>query len=580
MPRKSHSATKLRSKILLASILLGLILVQLRLFYWQIIKGHNLRIQAQNQIIEQKVVTGERGRIFTAGGHLLVGNKNVFDLFVNKKELEIEQTDLVKALSQMLANNQNPEQEPSQSQLDASKRKLLAKLESKANWIKLATNLEPETKDLIVENDITGIYFQNNTIRYYPEASMAAHLTGFVGKNAEGQNTGYFGIEGALEHELGGDRKKLSLRQDALGHKMADQKLNFSNLDGRDVTLTINRDIQHLANRHLKQGLEQYQAKSGEVIVMDPQSGQLLALATWPHYDPAHYPQYETKQFKNPALANIYEPGSIFKTITVSAGIDSGVIRPDTVCSKCSGPRKIGDYTIKTWNDQYHPNITVSDALAKSDNVAMIFVAEQLGIDRFKNYVQKFGIGQKIDIDLQEDTQTPFPSKWGRVELATTSFGQGISANSLQMVRAVGAIANRGIMTRPTIVKQVFDPQTNETISHHSNQTKRIISSETAETVTKMMVKAAQKGEAQWIGKKYSVAGKTGTSQISSPDGGYKEDATIATFIGFAPPEDPKFLMLVKLVEPQTSPWAAETAVPLWFDIAEELFLITGIQQK
>ncbi len=580
MTRKSNSATNLRSKILFSSIILGLVLVQLKLFYWQIIKGRSLEIQAQDQTIEQKTVQGERGRIFSAKGHLLVGNKDVYDLFVNKKELEIEQADLITKLSQLLVKSSEPKPDSNQEQIEAKKQELLSKLDTKSSWIKLEPQLSLHTKNQIVDKDITGLYFENNTTRYYPEASMAAHITGFVGMNTEGLKTGYFGVEGALEHELSGDRKQFSFRQDALGLKMADQKLNFNNLDGRDVTLTINRDIQHLANNHLQKAIKDYQAKSGEVVVMDPQSGQLLALATWPHYSPENYTDYGTKQYKNPALTNVYEPGSIFKTLTVSAGIDAGVVSPSTQCPKCNGPRKIGDYTIRTWNDQYHPNITVSDALAKSDNVAMIYVAEQLGIDQFKEYLKKFGIGQKIDIDLQEDTDTPFPNKWGPVELATTSFGQGISTNSLQMVRAIGAIANQGLMMRPTVIKQVFDPQTNETITYEPDQIRRVISQETANKVTKMMVKSAQKGEAQWIGKKYSVAGKTGTSQIPSPKGGYKEEATIASFIGFAPPEDPKFVMLVKLVEPQTSPWAAETAAPLWFDIAEELFLITGVQEK
>ncbi|MEA2056254.1 MAG: penicillin-binding protein 2 [Patescibacteria group bacterium] len=579
MTRSETSITQSRSKILFFLILLGLVAIQARLFYWQIIKGQSLRIQAKNQIIENKKIIGERGRIFAADGHLLVGNKNVFDLFINKKELEIDELDLLNQLAEILSK-QELEGEEAEEVSEQVIQNLVDRLDSESNWIKLASALEPNVKEEITNLDLTGLYLENNSVRYYPEASMAAHLTGFVGKDTQGEPTGYFGIEGALEHELGGNERKISFLHDALGQKMADQELSFSNLDGRDITLTISRQIQHLANTHLQKGIEKYQAKSGEIVIMNPENGNLLALATWPHYSPENYGQYHTELYKNPSLANLFEPGSTFKTLTVSAGIDAGVITPETECSNCSGPRVIGGYTIRTWNDVYHPNITVSDALAKSDNIAMIFIAEAMGANTFKKYLKDFGIGQKIDIDLQEDTDTPFPDRWGPVELATTSFGQGISTNSLQMVRAVSAIANQGTLMRPTIIKKVFDPQTNETIGYQPQKIKQVISEDSARTVIAMMVKAAQKGEAQWIGKKYNVAGKTGTSQVPSPEGGYKEDATIASFIGFAPPEDPKFVMLVKLTEPQSSPWAAETAAPLWFDLAEKLFLFEGIQER
>jgi cell division protein FtsI/penicillin-binding protein 2 len=217
------------------------------------------------------------------------------------------------------------------------------------------------------------------------------------------------------------------------------------------------------------------------------------------------------------------------------------------------------------------------DALAKSDNVAMIYAAETMGAETFTSYLKKFGIGERIHIDLQDDTTTPFPSKWGEVELATASFGQGISTNSLQMVRAVGAIANQGILVRPKIIYSVTDHQTGQEIVTPPKEERQVVSAETARTVTEMMVNAARSGEAQWVfSDTHTIAGKTGTSQIPIP-GGYKEDATIASFIGFAPIDNPQFVMLVKLVEPQSSPWAAETAAPLWYQIASRLFLLLNI---
>jgi cell division protein FtsI/penicillin-binding protein 2 len=305
---------------------------------------------------------------------------------------------------------------------------------------------------------------------------------------------------------------------------------------------------------------------------MDPKSGQILALATWPHYDPLQYSNFNLEDFKNPALTNLYEPGSTFKTITVSAGIDSGAITPETICTKCNGPRKISGYTIKTWNEEYHPNIDMKEALRKSDNIAMIFAAEKIGADRFLDYLHKFGFGEPLDIDLQEDTKTPLPDHLGPVELATVSFGQGISANSLQIVRAVAAIANQGVMMKPYLVKKVHDPLTNETIQYEPQIMRRVISAKTAAQVTEMMVYAAP-DRPNWIDQNYTVAGKTGTAQIASQTGGYREEGTIASYIGFAPAENPKFVMLVKLVEPKLSQWGATTAVPIWYEVADKIIL-------
>jgi cell division protein FtsI/penicillin-binding protein 2 len=208
----------------------------------------------------------------------------------------------------------------------------------------------------------------------------------------------------------------------------------------------------------------------------------------------------------------------------------------------------------------------------------MIFVAELLGQEKFSEYLKKFGIGQNLALDLQDDSSTYFPKKIGPVELATISFGQGISTNSLQLMRAVNTIANKGILLEPKIIEKVYDHQLQEEIQVDRQIGERVISAETAALVTEMMVSAAEHGEAQWIAsKRYKVAAKTGTSQVADPAGGYKSDETIASFIGFAPATDPQFTMLVKLENPKSSPWAAETAAPLWYKTADKLMILFDI---
>jgi cell division protein FtsI/penicillin-binding protein 2 len=301
-------------------------------------------------------------------------------------------------------------------------------------------------------------------------------------------------------------------------------------------------------------------------------------LATWPNYQQWQYFKYPAEILKNPSLTRLYEPGSTFKVLTVASAIDAGLINPETICTKCAGPRQFGSYTIRTWNDQYHPNINITEALEKSDNIAMIFVAELLGQEKFSEYLKKFGIGQKFDLDLQDDSSTYFPKKIGPVELATISFGQGINTNSLQLIQAINVIANKGLKLETKILEKVYDHQLDQEIDISLESGERVVSQETAELVTKMMVSAAAHGEAQWIAsKRYTVAAKTGTSQVPDPQGGYKSDETIASFIGFAPADHAKFTMLVKLENPKSSPWAAETAAPLWYKTADKLMLLFNI---
>ena len=471
-----------------------------------------------------------------------------------------------------------PEAELAENLLTDNQQYLAERLDLDSNWIRLSSRLDRDLRNRIEQLEIPGIYFEEYQTRFYPEASMAAHVTGFVGKNDQGQDTGYFGVEGALDKELEKRVRRNRFLTDALGNLLGgESSLETQSLDGRDVVLTIRRDIQYLLEQELENAVERYGASSGEIIVMNTKTGSLLGLAAWPKYDQVSYWDYGAELYKNPSLANLYEPGSTFKTLTVAAGIDADAVEPETECPNCDGPRRIDKYTIRTWNDEYQADINIRDALAQSNNVAMIFVAESLGVEKFTEYLRNFGIGEAIHLDLQDDIETPFPEKWGPVELATTSFGQGISTNSLQMVRAVGAIANQGVMMRPKIIQEVIDHQTGKTITISPQEERRVISSETATTVTEMMVNAAQHGEAQWIfSDTHTIAGKTGTSQIPIP-GGYKEDATIASFIGFAPANDPEFIMLVKLVETTSSPWAAETAAPLWYRVAEKLFLLLNI---
>lgn len=569
-----------RSRIFLWIIVGIFLVVLLRLFYWQIVQGSTLQAEAEEQYTRSSTKSGSRGFIYTADGAALVTNKMVYRAFAQPQTLTQDPSQVTHLITPLILKDFEPYKDASSEAekqvISANLEKdILEKLSNKnSKWVSLVSLVPESVKDEITNLNIHGLGFDAYEVRDYPEASMAAQLTGFVGKNDQGEDTGYFGIEGGLDQELKGRSLKTTVLTDALGQQLtAEQGNKNGNLNGRDVTLTIRRDLQNMVEAKLRKGMEKYGAQSGEIIVMDPNTGKILAMAASPTFSQSSFYKENASLYQNPSLSSLYEPGSTFKLLTVAAGLEEKLITPDTQCDECSGPRVYGKYTIRTWNDVYHPNTTMTEALANSDNTAMIFIAEKLGAERFQRYLHQFGIGEALHIDLQGDQDTPFPQQWGAVELATRSFGQGITVTTLQLLRAVAAIANDGVMMRPQIVSSVTDPSTGQSIQTESIQERKVVSKETADTLTQMMVVAAEHGEAQWTASPHHhVAGKTGTAQVVQA-GGYNENETIASFVGFAPPENPKFVMVVKLVNPTSSIWAAETAAPLWYSVANDLFL-------
>lgn len=566
----------------LVTVVFGIVLLAIiiRLGYWQIIRSPSLRAEAQTQYERLVINRGRRGAIKTVDGYTLVSSEQQYRLYFQPNRLDVSASELSMKLSKLLLPvyartfNATESATSTLTQLDELIR-LKASKESK--WVSVLIGLHEEERQAVASLKLTGVGTEPYFAREYPEGSLASEVVGFVGKNDQGSDVGYFGIEGVLDRELSGQFSRQLLPTILPGLSLPNSLINTSPQDGRQISLTIRRDIQYLAESELQAGIERYQAKSGEVIIMEPSTGKILAMASSPSYDPAHFSEFDTALYKNPSVTAGYEPGSTLKTLTVAAGIDAGVISSDTQCPNCDGPRKIAGYTLKTWNNEYHPGITMTDALAKSDNVAMIYVADQLGAEKLRSYLQAFGLGNRTGIELQEDTSPPFPGKWGPVELATISFGQGISTTTLQVLKAINAIANQGKVMRPMLVDRVVDPVSNEVLITEPIVESQAITSESARKVTQMMVNAAQHGEAQWtVSADHWVAAKTGTSQVPV-EGGYAEDRTIASFVGFAPPDNPKFIMIVKLVEPQTSPWAAETAAPLWYKIASKLFLLLSL---
>jgi cell division protein FtsI/penicillin-binding protein 2 len=542
-----------------------------RLFYWQGIAAYDLRDIARRQYERQTVSSSERGEVYSADGFPLVLNTRVYSLVARPHLLKNSPAFVGSAIYSLL---------PAHIATGSSVQSLTARFSDPTKkWVPVLSGLSEQEKTLLENLKEPSVTFEEGMQRYYPEASMSAHVLGFVGKDSDGNPQGYFGIEGKYDLELKGRQIKSVQETDAVGHPIGWSTGSPGEDDGngRDVSLTIRRDIQFLASQWLKEGVEKYGAKSGDVLIMEPSTGKVIAMASYPTYDPTQYSKVDPSLLKNPAVADGYEPGSTFKVLTVASGIDSGVISPDTQCDACAGPVTIGSYTIKTWNNEYHAGTTIQEGLTHSDNTAMVFVGRKVGQDRFLEYIEKFGIGTKTGIDLQDESTPKLRPKkdWREIDTATATFGQGIALTPVQMLNIVNVIANGGKLYRPYVVEKVLSED--EEFITKPQEVRRVISEESAKIVARMMQTSASQGDARWtLPKQFPIAGKTGTAQIPV-SGHYDESRTIASFVGFAPMENPKFSMLVRLVEPSSSQWGSETAAPLWFSIAKDLFVKYGI---
>ena len=350
-------------------------------------------------------------------------------------------------------------------------------------------------------------------------------------------------------------------------------------VDGHDLVLSINRSIQFFACQKLKESAEQYGADGGTVVVMEPNSGAILAMCSIPDYDPNFYNKIEdVSNYNNPAIFEAYEPGSIFKAFTMAAGIDREKVKPSTTYED-KGWIQIEGWPKPIKNSDYethggHGVVDMVTVLAESLNTGSIFVMEKTGAEVFADYVKKFGFGEKIGIELETEGITNIKNlnrkRIRPVEAATASFGQGITATPLQIIAAFGAIANGGILMKPYLVDRIVAPDGSEekTAPH---QLQRVIQEKTAFLVSGMMVNVIDSGHARLAGVDgYYVAGKTGTAQVADMEkGGYSETRTNHTFVGFAPVEDPAFVMLTKLDNPKNVKYAASSAAPLFGEIAE-----------
>ncbi|HSX39899.1 MAG TPA: penicillin-binding protein 2 [Candidatus Saccharimonadales bacterium] len=558
-----------------------------KLFIIQVLDHQQYKALADEQYWNFQQIPAKRGNILSSDGFLLASTQTYYLMYAEPKTIT-NPNKVSDDLASKLADLHPIQNKTKDEAYVFYKNKIMAALDTNLMWVILEHSISPIEKDQLTALKIAGIGFQDEPVRYYPEGTLLSHVLGYVAGDENGTKRGYFGIEGYLDGDLQGHPGRILQEQDALGNPiLIGGHKTTEAINGRNIVLTIDRSVQYLIEKQLKTAVDKYDALAGTVIVMNPQTGDVIAMANYPTYDPSDFSDFSDPQQStdsevrkkveriDSAVSETYEPGSVIKPLTISAAVENKIVTPETTYHD-DGPVKYSDYYIDNWDHKHWGELNIIQLLQKSNNIGAAWVGTQVGPQRLSDYFRKFGLGEKTGIELEgEDTGViRDPKTWTDIDTATASFGQGISATPLQVLNAFNVFANDGKLMKPRIVSKIVDE--GKEIDIPVKEVRQVITEQTNKTMVDLLVQAVNGGESKYFNlKDYIIAGKTGTAQIPV-NGQYDPDKTNATFVGFLPGND-KFSMIVRLNTPRASIFAAETAVPLWMTIADELTKYYGI---
>lgn len=542
-----------RSKILLLALLISFGLITARLFYWQIIKGPELKEKALNQTYKLEKTLPQRGKIYTSDNYPIALNQTFYQISIYKPNLKDDLAGVINKIDQNIPEFKQNNQD------------IIANFISSQNqkWITFPNLINEDQKNNL---NIPGLEFQKLEKRLYPEGQLSKNIIGNIGKNYNGDSVGYGGLEAYYDKQLKGKTGFLWSSQDATGKTILTKKSWVSEaIDGRNLHTTINRSVQYTLEQKLQDGIDTFSADSGSITVIDSKTGALLAMASMVATSSA-----TPSAVRNSAISDLFEPGSIFKPIVMSMALDKKAVDMNYVCTGCGAPRQIGKYTIGNWDNELHPNSSLFDIIRNSDNIGMSYIISKLGKNNFLDYYHKIGLSQKTGIDLQGEAKPILKEDWPEIDLATASFGQGIVVTQINMVQAFNVIANDGILVKPHVLN--YFEENNKIIKSKTKPETRIFSAETTKNMKTILKAAVENGVvSQFKPKEMEVCAKSGTAQVAVK-GGYTDASTIASYIGFSPCNNPKFTMIVTINNPRTSPWGSSTAAPIWYSLASEIY--------
>lgn len=542
----------------------------------------------QGQLFSRTLHTSyvPRGQIYDRYGRLLAGNTMAYELGVDVAWVSSPET-VAFALSKVLMGH--PEYNYAEFYDDLLDAILDARGAGKS-YQPLADFVTPQEltqlqdwavryEDSPIKDEkgiapsLSGVVYTQRTMRTYPEESLAGNILGFVNHDGEGQ----FGIERQFNELLAGEPQLVWMTLDPyLVTDVPEQD------EGADLILSIDRDLQAVTENILDEALKDTGAEGGTILVMDPNTGEMLAMAVTPRMDLNKFYTYAdiftgTTPYDR-AVSMDYEPGSVFKVLTMASALDSGAVKPGTMFTD-TGSITIGGITIHNWDWGAWGPQSMQGCMQHSLNVCLTWVAMQMGANTFYDYLQEFGLGVRTGVDLAYETtgrlKLPGDGDWYEADLGTNSFGQGVTVTPLQMITAIGSVANQGEMMAPHVVRSIIQN------GHQYSPVPQVLSTpirpKTARQLTEMLAASLEGESSDALVTGYRVAGKTGTAEIAVPGVGYSSNLTNASFVGWGPLEDPKFIVYVWLEKPQTSPWGSVVASPVFREVVEQLVILMDI---
>ncbi|MGA2316918.1 MAG: penicillin-binding transpeptidase domain-containing protein [Thermodesulfobacteriota bacterium] len=554
MKRKSINWFKVRIIFLSCLLFFCFVLILGRMFQLQVLKKEQLyKLAAQQQNVQIPLVP-KRGTVYDTKGNELAVSIEVDSVYADaRKVVDVEKT--ANELASIL-------------QIDRKELKQRLKNHRPFEWVQ--RKISSKEAERIKALQLPGLSFLKENRRFYPNSKLAAHLIGFVGLDSKGLE----GVEFQYDALLNGENHVWTAARDALGREIAMGNVPFEKEDHyRNIVLTIDKPIQHITETELDRGVEKWGAKGGMAIAMDPLTGKILAMASYPTFNPNQFIQYRSKSWRNEAVSDVFEPGSLFKVFLAAAALEEQAVRPSDSFFCENGSYTVYDRTIH--DHSKHGWLTFQQIIKFSSNIGASKVGEKMGRERFYRYISAFGFGEKTRINLPGEGKgiVHHPRYWPPVALDTISFGQGISVTGIQLVTALSAIANGGFLMKPYVVEKIMDEKGEVVQSFQPEIVRKIISEETAKKVTALLKATTEKGGTGEgaVPAGYEVAGKTGTAQkVDSLLGGYSEDRYTSGFMGFAPAEEPKLVLLVVIDEPQGNNYGGVVAAPIFKAIMEK----------
>ena len=544
---------RLRISLVGVLYLAGMAVILGRAAYLQVICGTTLAQKASGQYAKTIHTVGKRGTIFDT----------------QMRELAVSVESLSLAANPRLIENPERTARALAPALKMKKRAVRARLASDRHFVWIKRQITPREAQTVRDMALAGIEFIPEHSRYYPNRGLAAQLIGFTGIDGIGLE----GIEYQFNAELVGQQQIFTVLKDAFGRGFETPEDIIRRDSGHNVVLTIDRTIQHVAERSLKEAVESHKAKSGIAVVVAPRTGDILALAHFPFFNPNNFKNFRAEIRRNRAVTDAFEPGSTLKLFSVAAALESGCCTPHTIFYCENGRYRIGTNVVH--DTEKHGWLSLQRIVKFSSNIGAVKIGETIGSETLHRTLTRFGFGRDTGLHFPGETRGRLAAakRWTRFDVAAVSFGQGVSVSALQLTTAVAAIANDGILMKPRVVRAITDPRGRTVREFKPQALSRVVSSRTAAQLTRMMALVVAEGgtgtQARLEG--YSAGGKTGTAQKIGPSGTYADDRYVSSFVGLAPLEDPRLAILVVLDEPRDGYYGGVVAAPVFRRIAQEV---------